>query len=243
MVDVLNKDASIDIFEEWNPDERYIISGEHRTASMPDSISPEVRPFFEAGLSNYLTAFDEMRFDPETLKNVTAKLGDLKKGTMLQNMLSLFGRDDFVVDPAVTFALDNVDFFPRPWEGKLSKLEGNKRMQEWNAAVDRYIETASDPRKRIDIEIEAKIGPHGGPLYRRCETEDCDKVEGRDIEKLQACAQCRLVYYCSKTCQKIGWKEHKAECKAKTHRPQQLDSQWVMEQVAVGMTALHGMSQ
>ncbi|THV06566.1 hypothetical protein K435DRAFT_773245 [Dendrothele bispora CBS 962.96] len=166
-----------------------------------------------------------------------------KKGTWMQNMLQQWGWDDFKLDPAVVFAMDNVDFHPRPWEGLLSKVEGNKRMQEWNAAVDEYIKTPGDTRNRIDIEIEAKIGPHGGPLYRHCEAEECSIVEGRDIQKLQGCSQCRLVFYCSKECQKSGWKEHKTECKAKTHHPQMLDSQWSMEQMMIGLTAVGGMSQ
>lgn len=66
-------------------------------------------------------------------------------------------------------------------------------MNEWNGAVDRYIATKKDPRPRFDIELEAKIGPHGGPLYRECEAEDCDRVECRDVEKLKCCGSCKLV--------------------------------------------------
>lgn len=66
-------------------------------------------------------------------------------------------------------------------------------MNEWNRAVDQYMAMQTDFRSRFDIELAAKIGPHGGPLYKHCEAEDCDKVEPRDVEKMKCCAQCKLV--------------------------------------------------
>ena len=60
-------------------------------------------------------------------------------------------------------------------------------MKMWNEAVDKYIEVSGDPRPRLHIERAAKVGPHGGPLYRHCEAEDCERVEGRDVETLKCC--------------------------------------------------------
>ena len=59
--------------------------------------------------------------------------------------------------------------------------------------MDEYIILGKDPRPRLDIELAAKIGLHGGPLYRRCESRDCNKVEGRDVDKMKCCAKCKLV--------------------------------------------------
>jgi hypothetical protein len=46
----------------------------------------------------------------------------------------------------------------------------------------------------------------------------CAALCGADARstKLQCCAACRVVSYCSKACQKTDWKRHKAECKARS---------------------------
>lgn len=66
-------------------------------------------------------------------------------------------------------------------------------MVEWNGLVDEYIATGKDIRPRIDIERMSKIGVHGGPLYRQCEADGCDRYEGIDIQTLKHCAGCKLV--------------------------------------------------
>ncbi|KAF5368927.1 hypothetical protein D9758_002888 [Tetrapyrgos nigripes] len=205
---------------------------------MPE-VSPDVQPYFDAGLGVTSQIFAELQANPDIMRAAVDMLQQ-RKGQMLRSALQMFGRAD-EMEPAYLFAMDFVDFFPKPWSGILSKLEGHKRMSEWNKEVDRYIETMHDPRNRIDIEVESKIGPHGGPLYRFCEAEDCDKVEGRDLDKMKACSQCQLVFYCSKECQKSSWKAHKDECKLKKHPPQQLHAQWLMEQLMVGMSGVAGM--
>ena len=75
----------------------------------------------------------------------------------------------------------------------MSKVEAHKRMEEWNTAVDEYISTVHDYRPRIDIEIASKIGMNGGPLYKRCQADDCNKAEKRDLEKLLRCGSCEAV--------------------------------------------------
>lgn len=66
-------------------------------------------------------------------------------------------------------------------------------MNEWNEAVDKYIATQGDPRPPFEIALQAKIGIHGGPLYRHCEAEGCSKVEDRDVDKMKGCGKCKLV--------------------------------------------------
>ena len=50
----------------------------------------------------------------------------------------------------------------------------------------------------------------------------CANLCGADARstKLQCCAACRVVNYCSKECQKTDWKRHKAECKPRTELKQ-----------------------
>jgi len=142
------------------------------------------------------------------------------------------------IDPAFTFASNQNDFFARLWLGQLSKVECKKRMDEWNGAVDKYIASGKDLRPKIDIELAAKIGMNGGPLYKRCEAESCDRVEVRDVEKMKCCGSCKLVYYCSQACQVSDWKRHKIECKSKSHAEQQLPSQTAFEETFLDMSRL-----
>lgn len=66
-------------------------------------------------------------------------------------------------------------------------------MEEWNAAVDQYISSGRDSRCAQDIEVEAKIAHHGGPLHRHCDSPTCGEVETRDVKKLQTCTGCKKV--------------------------------------------------
>lgn len=81
----------------------------------------------------------------------------------------------------------------RPWLGRFSKVECKKRMDEWNHSVDEYIRSSGDPRSKFDIELEAKIGIGGGPLYKKCEAEGCTKVESRDVVQMKRCRSCKMV--------------------------------------------------
>ena len=66
-------------------------------------------------------------------------------------------------------------------------------MNMWNELVDAYIATGEDPRPPFEIEVEAKIGLNGGPLYRRCEADGCHRLQGRDADSVFCCGGCRRV--------------------------------------------------
>ena len=195
--------------EKWDHEDKWIMPYQVRKIRLPD-VDPSIAPQFQAGLAMHQQMMANM--DPEIMREALNHLQN-NKGDMFRRMLSAMGREDDI-DPAFMYALNNTDFFAkyvstnssvmaqadvtcydRPWEGQISKVEGKKRMDEWNNQVDRYIATAGDPRPRFDIELQAKIGIHGGPLYRRCEAEDCDRVEVRDVEKLKCCGSCKMVCF------------------------------------------------
>lgn len=45
-----------------------------------------------------------------------------------------------------------------------------------------------------------------------CEYDGCMTPMGRHYHKMRSCADCRLVRYCSRQCQKSDWKAHKKNC-------------------------------
>lgn len=116
-----------------------------------------------------------------------------------------------LIDPAFAHALRTLDFIPRygqfcvpynsqhslvgfrPLGRRHTKRQSEENQLRWNAAVDSYISRGDDSRTRAEIERAAKIGLSGGALYQRCEGVGCDKVEGKNIEKLKPCSRCKLV--------------------------------------------------
>ncbi|KAK7032245.1 hypothetical protein VNI00_013203 [Paramarasmius palmivorus] len=230
----------IQVVEEWDPEDKWIMPSTIRTMRYPteDQVSPDAWTHVEAGMRKHI---DIMRsLDAEQMQEAVEMLQQ-SKIPMFRKVLSIMGLEDRV-DPAYWYALDKVDFFPQPWEGQLSKVEAHKRMEEWNTAVDEYISTVHDYRPRIDIEIASKIGMNGGPLYKRCQADDCNKAEKRDLEKLLRCGSCEATWYCSKECQKKGWNGgHKEQCRSGKARPQDLDSQWAMQQAFIGLQGAAGM--
>lgn len=81
----------------------------------------------------------------------------------------------------------------RPWRDEFSKFQGKSRMERWNGYIDEYIASGQDKRPRFEIERLSKIGAHGGPLYRQCEAESCERYEGRDVAAFKLCSGCKLV--------------------------------------------------
>ena len=97
------------------------------------------------------------------------------------------------------FGLRLEALYTRPWATEISKIEAQRRMKDWNDAVDRYIDD-DENLDYIEIDTEFKIGLHGGPLYRSCEADGCYKsdsfVEGLEefgIGNMKCCSACRRV--------------------------------------------------
>ena len=58
-------------------------------------------------------------------------------------------------------------------------------------------------------------------LFRRnllCEFVGCSKPQKDIVERFKLCGGCKMVYYCSRSCQKRAWPQHKAYCKILTSR-------------------------
>ena len=47
-------------------------------------------------------------------------------------------------------------------------------------------------------------------------------------ENLKRCSGCKRVFYCSKTCQKNHWKEHKPDCQSSWNQKLVLDLTWTL---------------
>ncbi|KAJ7746584.1 hypothetical protein B0H16DRAFT_1421490 [Mycena metata] len=130
-----------------------------------------------------------------------------------------------VLDPAFAYAVERVDFVPRPQSRKGSRHLSESRQRRWNTLVDEYIEKQGDNRSKYEIERAAKIGTWNGALIRTCEGPDCNTVEGTGNVTLQICSKCKISVYCTRICQKAAWKMHKTECTKDGQREQSLPSQ------------------
>jgi hypothetical protein len=80
----------------------------------------------------------------------------------------------------------------------------NKNQSPYNILPDRCILTLKM------VNIQEKWYPLL-PSYKKCKTCDIDESK----IKLMKCAkcQCNHIFYCSKKCQKVDWKNHCNECK------------------------------
>ncbi|KAJ6520225.1 hypothetical protein C8R45DRAFT_53599 [Mycena sanguinolenta] len=133
--------------------------------------------------------------------------------------------DENITDPAFRFAYSETKYFPFPQGRSSSKHYCRQQQKEWNSAVDKYIASGADSRPRFEIESAAKIGISLGALHRVCEADGCEKVEGRDIEKVSTCSRCKMTFYCGSTCQKAHWPAHKSICGTAEQTERQLPSQ------------------
>lgn len=64
---------------------------------------------------------------------------------------------------------------------------------DWNERIDNYIASGVDRREALDIEIAAKVGDTGGPLWKRC--DQCKKQSGPESFELKRCGGCHLVSF------------------------------------------------
>ncbi|KAJ7709495.1 hypothetical protein B0H17DRAFT_1190700 [Mycena rosella] len=131
------------------------------------------------------------------------------------------------IDPAYVAACKKTMVTPSPTALRaVPKPNCIKMAKQWNIAVDTYIASGVDLRASGIIEAAAKIGPAGGPLYRKCEAAGCAKIEGSDsANAFPYCSGCKTTVYCSHDCQKSAWKTHKSACRAGNVEAQMLSSQ------------------
>ncbi|KAJ7695939.1 hypothetical protein B0H17DRAFT_1131132 [Mycena rosella] len=208
------KARNIRLTEIWDEETKWIQPS--RTVSLPNGppsfASPEVHAVMEqfkqnGDMEKVMKMVPEAMFNPEVRE-------------VFDECLEL-GCQENIADPAFTFAYFETKYFPSPQGRSSSKHWCRQKQKEWNAAVDKYIESGVDSRPRSEIEEAAKIGISLGAMYRACEADGCDKVEGRDIEKMLTCARCKMTFYCGAACQKAHWRTHKPVCGSveQTERP------------------------
>ncbi|KAJ7754506.1 hypothetical protein B0H16DRAFT_1542592 [Mycena metata] len=165
----------------------------------------------------------EIMFEANSAAKHDILRGNLESAHRILRELHKSGR----IDPAYVAVGCQVSFLPLfPAAVRtMSKIDLNNAVRIWNEFVDGYINAGVDSRTREEIENAAKVGPTGGPLYRRCEAEGCPKIEGRNDVKLSRCAGCSKAVYCSSACQKLSWKTHRSACKNGEAKVQLLPSQ------------------
>ena len=62
----------------------------------------------------------------------------------------------------------------------------------------------------------SRIGQEGSYCHLERYCHVC-RVAESGVNKFKMCANCQCVYYCSKSCQLKGWKQHKTVCDAISH--------------------------
>ncbi|KAJ7147094.1 hypothetical protein C8R43DRAFT_1129874 [Mycena crocata] len=209
------KARSIELTEIWDEETKWIQPS--RTFSLPLApppfASPEAHAVMEqvrqnGDMEKVMDMASEAIFNPEVRSVFT-------------ECLELACREGDIADPAFNFAYFDAKFFPSPHGRTSSKHWCRQKQKEWNASIDRYIASGVDSRPNSEIEEAAKIGISLGAMYRACEADGCNKVEGRGIERVTTCARCKMTFYCGTTCQKAHWQKHKSICGTveQTERP------------------------
>mmetsp|Transcript_14133 Transcript_14133/g.20879 ORF Transcript_14133/g.20879 Transcript_14133/m.20879 type:complete len:581 (-) Transcript_14133:644-2386(-) len=89
----------------------------------------------------------------------------------------------------------------------IDKYELLSRVKEWNDALDQYC----DDMGISGEERESTIKRHKASPYAPCANPPCKEIEA-NVKEFKACARCRTVAYCSKSCQAADWKLHKLGC-------------------------------
>ena len=114
--------------------------------------------------------------------------------------------------------------WPRDAKAEVDVKKRNASNRKLNFCKEVYPVSKQDelwythgPFLEVDDQVENTTEPvatHGAPDDRRKECASCGVAEreGTDAKSCFKC-ECKLVYYCSKECQKKHWPEHKARCK------------------------------
>ena len=78
-------------------------------------------------------------------------------------------------------------------------------------SINQRIEDRNTGRIPVSTKLTRVRVVDGQFAERRC--GQCGVWQSDTERKLERCSGCKLVYYCSRECQKRDWKEHKAHCK------------------------------
>ncbi|KAF7337584.1 hypothetical protein MSAN_02231700 [Mycena sanguinolenta] len=210
------KGRNIDLVEEWIDETQTIRLVRETVISHtfrpPPFMSPEVMETIMNEVQNNKEKFTKMMQD---------LMWDSEFQSVYAECFDIGCQNDNITDPAFRFAYSETKFFPFPQGRSSSKHYCRQKQKEWNFAVDKYIAGGTDSRPRLEIETAAKIGISLGAMYRACEADGCDKVEGRELEKVSTCSRCKMTFYCGPICQKAHWPTHKSICGTaeQTERP------------------------
>ncbi|KZT67433.1 hypothetical protein DAEQUDRAFT_767166 [Daedalea quercina L-15889] len=202
-----SKRRSADLFEKWDHERKRMVvvcrvdDGDTVIYKNPFSVYKHI-----GAIS------DEEAEERGRLIDKTIELNDLSR------------RSDEKADPAFRYVLMKYRVLPRPTNKSFTKDLYKALACNWNKTVDEYTALGSDARSALEIEQAAKMDSEFGPLWKRCEASGCTAIE-RPAFKMKCCSGCKRIYYCSATCQKAHWKEHKHACKRRDHPLQQLPSQ------------------
>ncbi|KAK7063879.1 hypothetical protein R3P38DRAFT_15964 [Favolaschia claudopus] len=208
------KARDIQITEIWDEGTHWIQPSHKVTVAFGGSdVPPVMRAFLE-----FLYSHDHAKMEEIFKKVVPQAMFNPELRDAITECMEIGFRNK-ITDPAFTFAYFETKCYPWPQGRATSKFECRQKQKEWNVAVDKYIASGSDPRQRFEIERAAKVGVSLGAMIRVCEAKGCDKIEGRDIEKIATCGRCKISFYCGQACQKAAWPEHKKMC----GNPQQIE--------------------
>mmetsp|Transcript_13680 Transcript_13680/g.32821 ORF Transcript_13680/g.32821 Transcript_13680/m.32821 type:complete len:403 (-) Transcript_13680:293-1501(-) len=85
------------------------------------------------------------------------------------------------------------------------------RLLRMNKSVESQKVSVRSAPTLDDVGSSARSAHSAGVVARGCKT--CGQGDATDGRKLSCCAQCGLIWYCSRECQLADWKSHKVSCK------------------------------
>jgi MYND finger len=77
----------------------------------------------------------------------------------------------------------------------------------WNKALDMYC----DDEGLAGEERDQVIARHAANPCAPCGRVGCGAFE-KEVKEFSRCSRCKLIAYCGRACQKLGWAEHRKGC-------------------------------
>ena len=75
--------------------------------------------------------------------------------------------------------------------------------------IAQSVDTYSGMLENLELELRTGIA------FIKIINKRCKTCKSKNKEDLKSCSVCKIVYYCSKECQRKDWKDHKLECNNK----------------------------